>query len=180
MTDRNVTERNYSAGRALGIHHAVGAVVFLRMMSSLAWLDSAFIGKDAKLAPTFLSGAGLAEVITKKFVHTALTPAITDILQNIVLPNAAIFALLIAFGDLAIGISLSLGLLTRLGGMLAIMRAITNILAAGGAGPDTIGFNALLIVSGIICIVTRAGRNCGIDRFLLARWPSLAFLRLIA
>ena len=88
--------------------------------------------------------------------------------------------MLIAFGDLAIGISLSLGLLTRLGGMLAIMRATTNILIAGGAGPDTIGFNAMLIVAGMICITTGAGRNYGIDRFLLARWPSLAFLRLIA
>jgi uncharacterized membrane protein YphA (DoxX/SURF4 family) len=103
-----------------------------------------------------------------------------DVLQNIVLPNATIFAMLIAFGDLAIGISLSLGLLTRLGGMLAIMRATTNILIAGGAGPDTIGFNAMLIVAGMICITTGAGRNYGIDRFLLARWPSLAFLRLIA
>ena len=55
-----------------------------------------------------------------------------------------------------------------------------HILTAGGAGPDTIGFNAMLIVAGMICITTGAGRNYGIDRFLLARWPSLAFLRLIA
>jgi hypothetical protein len=74
MTDRKVTESNYSARPPLDINHPVGAVVFLRMMSSLAWLDSAFIGKDAKFAPTFLSGAGLADVVTKKFVHTALTP----------------------------------------------------------------------------------------------------------
>jgi hypothetical protein len=38
----------------------------------------------------------------------------------------------------------------------------------------------MLIVAGMICITTGAGRNYGIDRFLLARWPSLAFLRLIA
>jgi len=95
MTDRKVTESNYSAHPPLDINHPVGAVVFLRMM-------------------------------------------------------------------------------------LAIMRATTNILTAGGAGPDTIGFNAMLIVAGMICITTGAGRNYGIDRFLLARWPSLAFLRLIA
>lgn len=48
---------------------------------------------------------------------------------------------MIGFGDLAIGISLSLGLFTRLGGTLAIVRAVTNILVAGGAGADTVGFN---------------------------------------
>jgi hypothetical protein len=69
MTDRKVTESNYSARQPLDINHPVGAVVFLRMMSSLAWLDSTFIGKDAKFEPAFLSGAGLADVITKKFVH---------------------------------------------------------------------------------------------------------------
>ena len=122
MTDREIIGSNNSARQPLDINHAVGAVVFLRMMSSLAWLDSAFVGKDAKFAAAFLSGAGLANVITKKFIHTALTPTVVNVLQNIVLPNATIFALLIAFGDLAIGLSLSLGLFTRLGGALAIVR----------------------------------------------------------
>lgn len=173
-------ENNYSGRQPLYINHAVGAVVFLRIMSSLAWLDSAFVGKDAKFSAAFLSGAGLADVITQKFVHTALTPTIVNVLRNIVLPHAAIFAPLIAFSDLAAGVSLSLGLFTRLGGAIAIVRAITNILVAGGAGADTIGFNSMLIVAGVICITTRAGRSYGIDGVLLARWPSLAVLRLIA
>ncbi len=88
---------------------------------------------------------GLADAVTLKFVHTALTPTVVNVLQNIVLPHATIFALLIAFGDRAMGLSLFLGLLARLGGALAIVRAITNILVAGGAGPDTIGFNAMLL-----------------------------------
>jgi uncharacterized membrane protein YphA (DoxX/SURF4 family) len=177
MRDR---ESNSSSHQRLEIHHAVGAIFFLRVMSSLAWLDSAFVGKDAKLATTFLSGTGLADVIRQKFVHTALAPAVVTILQNMILPHAMIFAMLIAFGDLAIGLSLFLGLFTRLGGAIAILRAVTNILVAGGAGPDTIGFNGMLIVAGAICITTGAGRYYGIDRYLLARWPSIAFLRLIA
>jgi hypothetical protein len=175
MTDRETIGTRYSAQQPLGINHAVGAVVFLRIMSSLAWLDSAFVGKDAKLTAAFLSGTRFAD-----FVHTAVTPTVVNLLQNIVLPHAKIFALLIASADLAIGLSLSLGLFTRLGGTLAIVRAITNILVAGGAGADTIGFNAMLIVAGAICITTGAGRSYGIDRFLLARWPSVAWLRFIA
>lgn len=180
MSDREMTGSDYPGQQLLGIRHAIGAVVFLRMMSSLAWLDSAFVGKDAKFSATFLSGAGLADSITQKFIHTALTSGVANVLQNVVLPHAATFAWLIALGDLAIGLSLSLGLFTRLGGALAIARALTNILVAGGAGPDTIGFNAMLIVAGAICIATRAGRRYGIDGVLLARWPSTAFLRLVA
>jgi uncharacterized membrane protein YphA (DoxX/SURF4 family) len=180
MKESEVVAISYSASRAPGILHAVGAIVFLRIMSSLAWLDSALVGKDAKFAPAFLNGAGLADVITQKFVHTALTPGVVNVLQNIILPQVAIFAPLIAIGDLAIGLSLSLGLFTRLGGALAILRAITNILVAGGAGADTIGFNAMLIVAGVICITTGAGRFCGIDSYLLERWPSSPFLRLLA
>ncbi len=79
-----------------------------------------------------------------------------------------------------IGISLSLGLFTRLGGMLAILRAVINILVAGGAGPDTVGFNAMLIAAGAIGLTTRAGRRFGLDRLLLARWPTAKLLRLVA
>jgi uncharacterized membrane protein YphA (DoxX/SURF4 family) len=180
MTERQIVLGVGPEQKPLGISHAVGAIVFLRMMSSLAWLDSAFVGKDAKFAPTFLDGAGLADLITQKLVHTAVTPSILNALQRIVLPHAAIFAPLIAIGDLAIGLSLSLGLFTRLGGALAILRATTNILVAGGAGTDTIGFNAMLIIAGVICISTRAGRSYGIDEYLCARWPSSTVLQVLA
>src|ERR1700722_9464212 len=101
------------------IDHSKSAVVWLRVITSLAWLDSAVIGKDAKMSPAFLSGAGLAERVTETFIHTAVTPAVANFLQNVVLPHAQIFALLIACGDLVIGISLMLGVLTRVGGCLA-------------------------------------------------------------
>ena len=96
------------------------------------------------------------------------------------LPNSQIFALAIGFGDLAIGISLSLGLFTRLGSVLAILRALTNILVAGGAGPDTVGFNVMLMAAGAIGLTTGAGRRFGLDRLLLARWPDVKLLRILA
>lgn len=166
--------------QAPDIRHSRGAVVWLRVISSLAWLDSALIGKDAKLSAAFLSGEGLAKTIHEKLMHTALTPAIAHLLQSVVLTHAQVFAILIAFADLAIGISLLLGLFTRLGGLLAIFRAATNILIAGGAGADTVGFNAMLITAGVIFIATRAGRRYGLDGMLLTRWPSARFLRIIS
>ena len=165
---------------AQDIQHSKSAVVWLRVISSLAWLDSAVIGKDAKMSSAFLSGDGLAERVTETFIHTAVTPGVASFLQNVVLPHVQICAVLIAFGDLVIGISLMLGFLTRVGGCLAIARAVTNILVVGGAGPDTIGFNVMLITAGVIATATGSGRRYGIDGWLLARWPSVRFLRFLA
>ncbi len=150
------------------------------MLSSLAWLDSALVGKDAKLAPDFLSGSGLSERVATTFVHTALSPALAAFLRDVVAPHAQTFAVLIAVADLAIGISLFFGFLTRLGGLLAIVRAVTDILIVGGAGTDTIGFNAMLATAGAIAIVTGAGRRFGLDRKMLERNPTAKLLRLLA
>ena len=132
------------------IYYARSSIIWLRVIASLAWLDSALVGKDAKLSYAFLSGVELAKRISETFVFTAVIPAVTALLQNVVLPNVQFFAIAIGFGDLAIGISLSLGLFTRFGSVLAILRALTNILVAGGAGPDTVGFNVMLIAAGAI------------------------------
>ena len=43
--------------------HAGSSIVWLRVISSLAWLDSALVGKDAKLSYAFLSGVELARRI---------------------------------------------------------------------------------------------------------------------
>ena len=166
--------------RTLDVGHARSSIVWLRVISSLAWLSSAFVGKDAKLSPAFLSGVELSKRVNETFVHTALTPGVSSLLRNVVLPNAQIFAVMIGFGDLAIGTSLALGLFTRLGAILAIVRAVTNILVAGGAGADTVGFNVMLIAAGTIALATGAGRRFGIDAVLLARWPTVRLLRLLA
>lgn len=65
MADREIRESDYSARQPIGIIHAEGAVVFLRIMSGLAWLDSARAGKDAKFSARFLGGAELAESLRK-------------------------------------------------------------------------------------------------------------------
>jgi uncharacterized membrane protein YphA (DoxX/SURF4 family) len=98
---------------------------------------------------------------------------------SVVIPHAQIFAVLIAMADLSIGISLSIGVFTRVGGALAILRAATNILVAGGAGPDTIECNGLLIVAGAIALATASGRRFGLDAMLLRRWPGSRWLRVL-
>lgn len=160
--------------------HAKSAIVWLRILSSLAWIDSAFVGKDAKIAPGFVNGSELASRISTTFVHTALDSRIAHLLTAYVVPHAAIFAVLIAAADAAIGISLALGVFVRLGAALAIFRALVNIAVAGGAGADTIGYNAMLVIAAAICIATAAGRKFGVDAGLIDRFPRSEALRIVA
>jgi uncharacterized membrane protein YphA (DoxX/SURF4 family) len=156
------------------------AIVWLRLLSGLAWIDSAYIGKDAKIAPAFLNGSELASRVSHTFVHTALDSRIPHLLIAFVVPHAAVFALLIAAADVFIGISLALGLFVRAGAVIAILRALVNIAVAGGAGTDTIGYNAMLIVAACICLATAAGRKFGLDAMLIDRYPRAKLLRFIA
>ncbi len=164
-----------SAAVALGV---------LRILSSYSWLSGAFVGKDAKFAPDFLAGAGLVSRITGGpnggFVHTAVNSGISSWLTSTVVPNASLFAWLLALGEAAVGISLLLGLLTRLGSVLAIAQAVVNILVAGGSGADTIGHNYMLIIVSLAFIAAAAGRTYGIDGILIRRFPNSRLLRLLA
>jgi hypothetical protein len=166
--------------RPATIRNTKSAVVWLRICSSLAWLDSAFVGGDAKLAPAFLHGGALASRIHTTFVHTAIDSRVAQLLNWYVIPHAALFALLIAAADVAAGFSLAFGVFVRLGATIALVRALTNIAVAGGAGTDTIGYNLMLVVAAAIFIATAAGRKFGLDGWLIDRFPRNRGLRLLA
>src|SRR5665213_4163917 len=167
---------------AAGVIAAAGCLALLRALSSYSWLSGALVGSDAKLRSDFLSGSGLVERITapeKGFAHTALTDGLSSFLTGTVVPNASLFAWMIALSELAIGLSLLFGIFSRLGGLLAIVRAITNVLIAG-AKPDTLGHNYMLALAGLVVMISAAGRSYGVDRLLLARFHNSRFLRWLA
>lgn len=58
---------------------------------------------------------------------------------------------------------------------IARLRALTNIVIRGGASPDTIGFNLMLMIAGVIAIATGASRRYGIGGAMLSRSPRHAF-----
>jgi uncharacterized membrane protein YphA (DoxX/SURF4 family) len=164
------------------VHLATG-LAMLRVLSSYSWLSGVFWGKDAKFHADFLDGSGLAQRIVDPvhgFIHTALTPRIAALLHDTVLPHAARFACMIALSELVIGISMLLGLLARLGGVLAILRAMTNILVAGGGSPDAVEHNYMLALAGFVVVVCAAGRAYGMDHWLIQHWPRARWLRLLA
>jgi thiosulfate dehydrogenase [quinone] large subunit len=90
-------------------------------------------------------------------------------LEDTVLPHAALFATLQAYGEAAVGLGLVLGLLTGLSAFIGLLLAINFGLATQWMSFGQQGFHLLLVTSMIIFLGSRAGRRWGLDGWLLAR-----------
>jgi uncharacterized membrane protein YphA (DoxX/SURF4 family) len=106
-----------------------------------------------------------------------------DFLEQTVLPNAALFATLQVWGEVAVGIGLTLGLLTRLTGLVGLYLAVNYGLASQWMSFGQQGFHLLLVTSMVIFIGAGAGRAWGLDALLIRganRRGGLRWLRLLA
>jgi uncharacterized membrane protein YphA (DoxX/SURF4 family) len=100
-----------------------------------------------------------------------------DFLEQTVLPHAAFFATLQVWGEVAVGIGLTLGFLTRLTALVGLYLAVNFGLASQWMSFGQQGFHVLLVTSMIIFYFTRAGRTWGLDGVILSRSPR--WLRLV-
>ena len=102
-----------------------------------------------------------------------------DFLERTVLPDAATFATLQAYGEAAVGVGLILGLLTGLTSLVGLFLALNYGLATQWMSFGQQGFHLLLTTSMILFLVVRAGRVWVIDGWLLARAPGQRWLRVL-
>jgi len=102
----------------------------------------------------------------------ASTPYIS-FLQGVVIPHATVFADLIVAGEVIGGISLLLGLGTRIGAAIAMFLFLNYMLAKGRLfwSPDS--QDAAVFFSALVCCVGAAGRVWGLDAYLARRRPSV-------
>ncbi|MFZ5624088.1 MAG: TQO small subunit DoxD [Gemmatimonadota bacterium] len=101
-------------------------------------------------------------------------------LLNTAIPHHVLFAHLTAIGEIAVGIGLTLGLLTVLTSLGGLWLIANYFVATLGLGFNQEGFHILLIACMLAFIAARAGRTWGLDGWLLRRHPNsyLARLRL--
>jgi thiosulfate dehydrogenase [quinone] large subunit len=90
-----------------------------------------------------------------------------DFLEAVVLPHAALFATLQAYGEVAVGIGLCLGLLTGLAAAVGLVLTLNYGLATQWMSFGQQGFHVLLTTSMIIFLGCRAGRVWGLDAWLV-------------
>jgi thiosulfate dehydrogenase [quinone] large subunit len=69
------------------------------------------------------------------FLQGSAYPFMVPVLKNFVLPHATAIAFLVAYGELAIGISLALGILVRPASVCGLIYMLTLLFSANYPGP---------------------------------------------
>lgn len=92
-------------------------------------------------------------------------------LERIVIPHVVLFSHLIVIAEIVTGVSLLLGLATRLGATIAMFLFLNYLFSKGRLfwSPDS--EDAAVFLSALVCLLGAAGRVWGIDAYLARRWP---------
>ncbi len=91
--------------------------------------------------------------------------------ERVLLPNAAAVAVVITWGELLVGVTLILGLLTRGSAALGMLLSIHYMFARGAWFWSPWSNDAALVAIALAVLIGAAGRTLGLDTFLARRWP---------
>ncbi len=91
------------------------------------------------------------------------------------LPNAQVFAAVIHRGELLVGVTLILGLLTRFSARLALVLTLNYMFAKGAWFWSPSSTDAAYVAIAVALLIGAAGRTLGLDAFLARRWPRWPF-----
>ena len=114
---------------------------------------------------------GLAYWMKQLGEHAAV-PLQADFVNHIVLPNFYLFAPVVYAAEVFVALSLILGIVVRLGGVIGALQILNlwlGLYSAPGEWPWTYFFLLLLM---LIFAVDHYGRALGIDALLLGRTPA--------
>ncbi len=84
------------------------------------------------------------------------------------MPNATAFSMLVAWGELFVGISIFLGLFTRFGAAIGIF-IVLNYTFAIGVGIWVPNLETMYVWALFTLLVCSAGRGMGVDQILRSR-----------
>ncbi len=112
----------------------------------------------------------------KQMVEHASIELQGQLVQNLVLPNIALFGPLVYSAEVMIGASLILGVLTRFGAVLGLLMAMNlwlGLYSAPGEWPWTYGF---IVILQLLFMIDPPGRSLGVDVLLRRRYRAAALL----
>jgi thiosulfate dehydrogenase [quinone] large subunit len=154
-----------------------GWLALARLLTGAIWLDHGvpkFLNSVQFMPPAGAFGTYLQDGIVKT------VGPYHDFLVNTVQPNAALFAELVRFGEVCVGISLLLGLFSRVGGFVGILLPL-NYLAARAALGTFNGWSSIvgcLMLLSALSFVLPTGRVAGLDALMLR--PSVRRTTIVA
>ncbi|HEV2878378.1 MAG TPA: DoxX family membrane protein [Candidatus Eremiobacteraceae bacterium] len=136
----------------------------IRIYTGIFWLTH---GVPKLLNPGF-AGNGMADMVREASATT--TGPYHDFIVHVVLPNATLFGHLVAWGETLTGVSLLLGLLTQVGGVVGFLLPLNYFLMKGSYAHVTTlgGLDAAAMALSFINIVLPTGLTLGLDSMLPA------------
>ena len=147
---------------------ARGALVLLRVYLGVVFLVAAL----PKLPQDFTLGlTGFVQQVGLQKAHQFYRP----FLEQVVLPNAPVFAALVTWAELLVGVTLVLGLLTRFSAAVAAVLTLNYMFAKGAWFWTPSSNDAAFVAISVALLIGAAGRTLGLDAFLARRWPRSAF-----
>jgi thiosulfate dehydrogenase [quinone] large subunit len=153
-----------------------GWLAIVRVVTGCIWLAHG-ISKFTQSA-SFMPPNGTIVMYVQRGLQTA-GPAYHGFLVGVVQPNLALFAELVRLGEVLVGISLVLGVLSRVGGFFGIVLTLNYIAARGHMfSSSALQSNdfALLTLS-FISLVLPTGRVLGVDALFGKRAPRVETVR---
>ena len=143
---------------------ARGALVILRVYLGVVLLLAAVPKIQRDPVPEF-------RVFLQQVALERGHPFYQEFVQRVVLPNAAVMALIVTWGELLAGVMLILGLFTRGSAALALLLALNYMFAKGAWFWTPWSNDAAYAAIALAILIGAAGRTLGLDTFLAHRWP---------
>jgi thiosulfate dehydrogenase (quinone) large subunit len=146
---------------------ARGALVLLRVYLGVVFLVAGLPKLQQDFTPSltgFVQRVGLQKA--PQFYQ--------QFLEQVVLPNAPVFAALVTWAEFLVGVTLILGLVTRFSAAVALVLALNYMLAKGAWFWTPSSNDAAVVAIALALLIGAAGRTLGLDAFLARRWPRSA------
>jgi thiosulfate dehydrogenase [quinone] large subunit len=147
---------------------ARAALVILRVYLGVVFLVAALPKVQRDVTPEFV---GFLNQVALQRGHSFYQ----QVVQSVVLPNAGAFAVLVSWGELLVGVTLILGVLTRFSSALALLLALNYMFAKGAWFWSPWSNDAAWAAISLALLIGAAGRTLGLDALLARRWPRSPF-----
>lgn len=119
------------------------------------------------------SGGGLWYWVQQEIQFPTLT-AYKDFLVNVMIPHWTFFGYMTLATETFIGVTLILGLFTRLGALAALGMAVNITVGIVSVPHEWVWTYVLLIMFAAVCLLTGPGRSFGVDALLGPRLDDAA------
>ena len=138
----------------------------IRVFTGIFWLAH---GVPKLLNPQFFGPSGMMAGMLREANSSSSGPY-HDFIVHVVLPNASLFSHLVAWGETLTGVSLLLGLLTRVGGFFGVFLALNYFLLKGSFHLNDFGaLEPAAMALSLINLVLPTGLVYGVEG---AMWAS--------